>query len=168
MNTLDNGGKTGVSDNPNGRIAISYTNESFEVVMSRRGDDGNRVIKTFECQAPNFGQAEEAAWLENRGWQIIRVTCTSRQERLQPMPDEDRCNPAYYNDRDLRCALEGCDNLLGDYMRGGNRGGSMDWEDLDATREVLQANLPNLNKANQRVWEAEFASEEADSEKVKA
>lgn len=75
------------------------------------------------------------------------------------IPPDDRFDPFRYRPQQLQHALETCGNMLDDYIRGGRRGGSMSWDDLDSTHEILLITLPELAKANEESFKVEYPEE---------
>lgn len=53
-------------------------------------------------------------------------------------------HPELLTREQLITALECVDNLTGDYARGEARGGSMEWDDLDATHAAALVAFPGL------------------------
>ena len=68
-------------------------------------------------------------------------------KQLPPIPHLDRFNPDLYTKEELRASLECNAHLLDDYRRGKERGGSMEWEDVDSTHQTILNNLPRLVEA---------------------
>lgn len=114
----------------------------------------------FTCSASSVSEAEGLAKTAYPEGVVLRVALDDARLYLPAMADEQRCNPIYYSNLELTHALECCDNLLGDYYRGLKRGGTMEWEDLDTTHDVMKVALPRLAEANRRVWDDELAREE--------
>ena len=89
--------------------------------------------------------AEEALAMVSSAYPENEVLRVSRLDAFDfPVPENKRTNPQYYSERELHEALVCVNNLFNDYWRGEQRGGSMEWEDLDATHSSALCALPRL------------------------
>lgn len=90
-----------------------------------------------------------ASWDWGNKWSLLGDMSPThfRNFESDPIREDDRFDPDYYTDQELRTALECATGLFTSYTRGLLRG-QMEWSELDELYDSAQKALPRLHKSN--------------------